>query len=78
MADVSIRDLRNHGGEVVARVQAGEQVTITKSGQPVAELVPLRRRGLDGETLISRWAKLPPVDPERFRRDLDELIDSSI
>jgi antitoxin (DNA-binding transcriptional repressor) of toxin-antitoxin stability system len=26
MAEVSIRELRNHGGEVVVRVAAGEQI----------------------------------------------------
>ena len=77
MTEVSIRDLRNHGGDVVARVQAGEPVTITKSGKPVAER-PLRRPGVDAATLISRWRKLPHVDPERLRRDLDALIDSGV
>ena len=78
MGDVSIRDLRNKGGEVIARVQAGEEITVTKSGRPVAELRPLRRRGVDPRTLIEAWSKLPPVDPERLRSDLDSVIDSSV
>lgn len=75
---VSIRDLRNRGGEVIERVLAGESLTVTRSGTAVAELAPVRRRGLDRETLLRRWRRLPPVDPEAFRRDLDAALDSSL
>ena len=30
MDEVSIRDLRNHGGEVIDAVAAGESVTVTR------------------------------------------------
>jgi prevent-host-death family protein len=40
---VASRDLRNDTAGVLRRVQAGERVTITQNGRPVAELVPLRR-----------------------------------
>ena len=43
MADVSIRDLRNNGGEVVDRAARGEPITITRAGKRVAELRPLSR-----------------------------------
>jgi prevent-host-death family protein len=78
MTDVSIRDLRNKGGEVIARVQAGEEIIVTKSGRPVAELRPLQRRGVDPHTLLNAWSKLPLVDPERLRGDIDDLLDSSV
>jgi prevent-host-death family protein len=76
--EVSIRDLRNQGGRVIQRVLAGELLTVTRSGLPVAELGPVRRRGLDRVTLLERWRKLPPVDPEALRRDLDTALDSSL
>ncbi|MGH9209750.1 MAG: type II toxin-antitoxin system Phd/YefM family antitoxin [Acidimicrobiales bacterium] len=75
---VTIRELRNHGGDVVARVAAGEPVVVTRSGEPVARLIPFRRRGLDAATLLSRWRLLPPVDAGRLRADLDEVLDSSV
>jgi prevent-host-death family protein len=40
MAEITIRELRNHGGEVVDRVAQGEQITVTRAGKPVAELRP--------------------------------------
>lgn len=78
MGEVTIRELRNQGGAVVDRVARGEQLVVTRDGNPVAELRPLARRGLDAATLLERWNRLPPVDPGAFRRDVDELIDSSL
>ena len=78
MSEVSIRDLRNHGGEVIDRVEQGERLTVTRDGRQVAELRPLERRPLKAEVLIERWARLPRVDPDALRRDLDQAIDSRL
>jgi antitoxin (DNA-binding transcriptional repressor) of toxin-antitoxin stability system len=78
MADVSIRDLRNHGGEVVDRAARGEQITITRSGKAVAELRALPARGRSREALIDAWRRLPPVDPVAFRKDVDRLLDATL
>jgi prevent-host-death family protein len=77
MTEVSIRELRNHGGEVVDRAARGEQITITRSGRPVAELRPVRPP-LSAEALISRWRKLPAIDPAALRADIDNLLDSHL
>lgn len=78
MAEVSIRDLRNHGGDVVDRAARGEQITITRSGKAVAELRAISPLGLSAEALLSRWRRLPSVDPVVFREDVDRLLDSSL
>jgi prevent-host-death family protein len=78
MAEVSIRDLRNHGGEVVDRAARGEQITITRSGKAVAELRAISPRGLSAEGLLSRWRLLPSVDHVVFREDVDALLDSGL
>ncbi len=75
MADVSIRDLRNKGGEVVDRASHGEPIRITRAGKPVAELRPLTRPGLSADALLARWRNLPSLDPIALRRDIDELLD---
>lgn len=77
MTEVSIRELRNHGGEVVDRAARGEQITITRSGRPVAELRPVRPP-LSAEALIARWRKLPAIDPAALRADIDSLLDSRL
>jgi prevent-host-death family protein len=78
MSIVTIRDLRNHGGEVVERVEAGERVTVTRDGRPVAELRPLRSRGIGAAALLERWRHVPAVDAKAFRHDIDDVIDQSL
>ena len=78
MAEVSIRDLRNHGGDVVDRVARGERVTITRGGKPVAELRPLERDPRPLELIIAGWRLLPKLDPDRLRADLDKVVDGRL
>lgn len=78
MSEVTIRDLRNHGGEVVDRVQRGERLTVTRAGRPVAELVPVRRHALTATVLLQRWRHLPTVDPIQLQRDIDGVIDAAL
>ncbi len=78
MSEASIRDLRNHGREVVDRVQAGERVTITRDGEPVAELRPLPRRRLGARLLIERFRTLPPINVGQLRADIDAVVDQSL
>jgi len=75
---VSIRELRNKGGDVLARVERGERPTVTRDGRPVAELAPIGRPPLDAATLLARWANLPAVDAARLRADVDALVDQSL
>jgi prevent-host-death family protein len=78
MDTVTIRELRNHGGDVVDRVEAGEHVTVTRDGRPVAELRPVRARGIAAVALLKRWRRLPPVAPDALRRDIDAALDQSL
>ena len=78
MSEASIRELRNHGGRVLARVAAGEHVVVTNDGEPIAELRPLPRRPLSAASLQERFRRLPAVDPVRFRADIDAAIDQSL
>jgi prevent-host-death family protein len=45
--EIGVRDLRNHTGRVIDAVRAGERVTLTVHGEPVADIVAHGRR--------SRW-----------------------
>jgi antitoxin (DNA-binding transcriptional repressor) of toxin-antitoxin stability system len=78
MANVGIRDLRNHGGDVVDRAARGEQITITRSGKAVAELRALPHPPLAAEVLLSRWRRLPRLDPAALRSDVDRLLHGSL
>lgn len=78
MTEVTIRELRNHGGDVVDRVAQGEQIVITRAGKPVAELRPIGRQPLTAATLLARWHRLPPVDYLAMRAELDEVMDADL
>lgn len=78
MPTATIRDLRNKGGEVIDRAAAGETITITRDGAPVAELRPIRKRGISNTELLARWNRLPPMDPQGLRDDLDAIMDPSL
>jgi prevent-host-death family protein len=78
MEKVTIRELRNRGGEVVDRVASGAHIMVTRDGRPVAELSPVRRRGLTAATLLERWRRLPSIDPQAVQRDVDAVIDPNL
>jgi prevent-host-death family protein len=71
----TVRDLRNHGGDVLDRVAAGERVVVTRDGKPVAELTAVRGAKLGREALLARWRHVPRIDGGALRHDLDALLD---
>jgi prevent-host-death family protein len=71
MATIPQKELRNHVGEVLRRAEAGEQITITVSGRPVAQLGPLRaRQWVPSAQLADLWRA--PADPT-LEEDLQAL-----
>ncbi len=44
MMDIGVRDLRNRTSQVIDAVRAGERVTLSVNGEPVADIVPHGRR----------------------------------
>jgi prevent-host-death family protein len=70
MKKASIRDVQHHLSELLERVARGEEITVTRRGQPVARLVPPAReeqrrpRWPDFEArLEQRFPKGPPPGP---------------
>lgn len=78
MPSVTVRELRNKGGEVLDRVERGEHVIVTRDGRPVAELRPLPRPSARPIELIERRRRLPRMDPEALRRDIDAVVDPTL
>ncbi len=71
---VTVFELRSDSGQVLDRVLAGELLTITRDGQPVAEMSPISiPAGLSA--LKMRAAKLKAIDPVLLRNDLEELVE---
>ena len=78
MRSITQRELRNDSGAVLRDVQAGETVTVTRNGTPVAELGPLppRPRFVSREVIAAAARTAPRVDADRFRADLDGVLTS--
>lgn len=75
MDTVGLRELRQDASDLVRRVEAGEEITITVSGRPSARLVPAQ------PTQWRSWAEINdlfrgPRDAE-WERDR-ELLDADI
>lgn len=73
-----MRELRNHGGEILDRVARGESLIVTRDGTGVAVLSGIPRVSASPAELIARRRRLPPVDPDALRRDIDEILDASL
>lgn len=75
MGEVGLRELRQQASDLIRRVEAGEELTITVSGRPAARLVPVSpptwRRWEDIADLFSG-----PADPD-WERDR-ELLDQDL
>ncbi len=65
MVEIGVRELKQNASAVVASAAAGEIVTVTLRGQPVARLTAIPESRL--EELISSGRARPP------RRDLAEI-----
>lgn len=74
MADVTARALGRSTMAVLARVEAGESITITVHGRPVATLRPfgLRPRSMSRDDFIRRV--LPVQADPGLRRELREML----
>jgi prevent-host-death family protein len=76
--NIGVRDLRNRTARVIDAVQAGERVTLTVRGEPVADIVPHARRArwLSGTELRTQLADRA-ADPD-LSRQLDELAGETL
>ncbi len=75
MGTVGLLELRQDASDLVRRVEAGEEITITVSGRPSARLIPAR------PIQWRAWAEIAdlfrgPADPD-WERDR-ELVDTDL
>lgn len=75
---VGVRELRNHTTKVIDAVQAGESVTLTVRGEPVADIVPhgARTRWLSGPSMQNQLTHRA-ADPS-LRHDLRDLAGQTL
>ncbi len=76
---ISQRELRNQSAAVLREVQAGQILVVTRNGEPIAELRPIRPRRYVPRAIIADAAtRAPRIDAARFRADVDAIIDQTV
>lgn len=77
--EITQRDLRGKSGEIMDAVEHGEAFIVTRNGTPIGELIPLRRRRtVTREQFAAMSANAAAIDAERFRADLDAVVDNEL
>lgn len=73
--DVSVRQFVADSGAVTRGLRQGRAYTLTLNGEPLARLIPIRRRrAVPKEEVLAIFASAPVIDPEELRADLDEFV----
>jgi prevent-host-death family protein len=75
------RELRNDNAKVIEAVTAGETFIVTRNGEPVAELRPIRsgrRTFISRDDLAAMEVAGVRIDHRAFRADLDRSIDQRL
>ncbi|MBA3288432.1 MAG: type II toxin-antitoxin system prevent-host-death family antitoxin [Acidimicrobiia bacterium] len=62
MAEVGVRELRDHLSRYLEQVQAGDEVIVTERGRAIARVVPI-----NGERTIDKLIRQGLVTPARQR-----------
>lgn len=79
--EIAQRELRNDNAKVIAAVAAGSSFIVTRNGEPVAELRPIRRERrtfVPREEIVEMAARASRIDPAAFRDDVDRAIDQGL
>ena len=78
---IAQRELRNENAKVIDAVVAGETFVVTRNGEPVAELRPIRtgrRVFISRDDVAALSDAAVRIDHGQFRADLDRLIDQGL
>lgn len=78
--DIGIRELRDSLSRQLARVRAGETITVTDHGTPIARIVPIENDDVierliaDGSITPAKNPKRPAPDPIRAKGTISDLV----
>jgi antitoxin (DNA-binding transcriptional repressor) of toxin-antitoxin stability system len=62
-------------GAVTRGLRQGHAYTLTLNGEPLAKMIPIRRRrAIPREEVLAIFATAPVIDIDELRADLDEVV----
>ncbi|MFD0315612.1 type II toxin-antitoxin system Phd/YefM family antitoxin [Streptomyces flavalbus] len=76
--EITQRDLRSRSREIMDAIQGGQSFTVTRDGQPIGQLVPLRRRRrfVSRREFAAMSRTAPDIALDAFRTDQDATADT--
>jgi prevent-host-death family protein len=72
-SEITQRDLRMRTAEILDAVERGQAFTVSRGGQQIAELMPVRQRHrfVSRAEFTAMLRGAPPIDTDAFRADQD-------
>jgi antitoxin (DNA-binding transcriptional repressor) of toxin-antitoxin stability system len=71
--DVSVRQFVVDSEAVMRGLRQGQAYTLTLNGEPLARMIPVRRRrAVPREEVLAIFTTAPVIDVDELRADLDE------
>ena len=73
--DVSVRQFVADSGSVTRGLRQGRTYTLTLNGEPLARMIPIRRRqAVPKDEVLAIFATAPVLDIAELRADVDETV----
>ena len=73
--NVSVRQFVADSGSVTRGLRQGHAYTLTLNGEPLAKMIPIRRRqAVPKEEVLAVFATAPVIDVDELRSDLDASV----
>jgi antitoxin (DNA-binding transcriptional repressor) of toxin-antitoxin stability system len=73
--NVSVRQFVADSGSVTRGLRQGRAYTLTLNGEPLAKMIPIRRRqAVPREEVVAIFATAPVIDVNELHSDLDEAV----
>jgi antitoxin (DNA-binding transcriptional repressor) of toxin-antitoxin stability system len=77
--DVSIRQFVADSGSVTRGLRQGHAYTLTLNGEPLARMIPIRRRqAIPKQEVLAIFATSPVIDADELRSDLDAAVSQQL
>ncbi|MGH7734688.1 MAG: hypothetical protein ACREOE_13575, partial [Gemmatimonadales bacterium] len=73
--DVSVRQFVADSGSVTRGLRQGRAYVLTLNGEPLAKMIPIRRRqAVSKEEVFAIFAAAPVIDVDELRSELDAAV----
>ncbi|MEZ0065982.1 antitoxin (DNA-binding transcriptional repressor) of toxin-antitoxin stability system [Streptacidiphilus sp. MAP12-20] len=77
--DVSVRQFVADSGSVTRGLRQGHPYILTLNGEPLAQMIPIRRRrSVPRDEALAIFATAPVLDPDELREDLARAVDQDL